>query len=84
MQVAVASVAEVLELEVIVFGQLVGKHHIVGDLGHRHHHVALVQQLGLLLDALQEMCIRDRCYLGGFTFFGDYAQAAALTLSYLL
>ena len=54
MQVAVAGVAEVLQPEVVVFGQLVGKDHIVGDLGDGDHHVALVQQLGLLLDALQE------------------------------
>ena len=53
-QVAVPGVAEVLQLEVVVFGQGVGVDDVLRDLGHGDDHVALIQQLALLLDALQE------------------------------
>ena len=54
MQVAVPSVAKGLQAEVIFLGQLIRENHIVWNLGHGHHHVALVQELGLFLDPLQE------------------------------
>ena len=53
-QVAVPSVAKGLQAEVIFLGQLIRENHIVWNLGHGHHHVALVQELGLFLDPLQE------------------------------